>query len=38
MIYDAYARLCYEGIQKGALLAMLRIAELKKKYTEGNDG
>ena len=35
MIDDAYARLRYEGIQKGALLAMLRIAELKKKYTEG---
>jgi hypothetical protein len=31
--YD-YARLEYRGCQLGALLVLLKIAELKKKYTE----
>ena len=35
MINDDYARISYRGSQKGAMLALLKIAELKKKYTEG---
>ena len=32
--YD-YARIEYRGCQMGALLVLFKIAELKKKYTEG---
>lgn len=33
MTDDDYARISYRGAQKGAMLALLKIAELKKKYT-----
>ena len=31
-----YVRIDYRGAQKGAILTLLKIAELKKKYTEGD--
>ena len=34
--YD-YARIEYRGCQMGALLVLFKIAELKKKYTEGEN-
>lgn len=32
-----FERIEYRGTQIGAMLAVFKIAELKKKYTEGND-